>query len=76
MVNDTSKLKMKQKDQFSSKCESDIIKNLRNLTEINGKQSAKVFSNHVVESTTGLNKLNQTEDSLKTVMYLSCWGLN
>ena len=65
---------MKQKDQFPSKCESVIIKNFRDLTAMNGKHAP------MVDSTTGFKKLDdktkQTEESFRTVMYLSSWGLN
>ncbi|KAI3710354.1 hypothetical protein L2E82_40132 [Cichorium intybus] len=58
---------MKQKDQFSTKCERFIIENFRNTTAINAKQEAMVFS----DPTTGLKKLDdkskQTEESLRTV---------
>ena len=71
---------MKQKDQICASYESVIIKNFRDLTAVNKKQASMVFSDHGDDSITGLKKLqekpNQTEESLRTVMYFSCWGLN
>lgn len=65
---------MKQKEEYSSKCESGIIKNFRDLTTMNVKHAP------MVNSTTGFKKLEdktkQTEESLRIVMYLSSWGLN
>ncbi|KAJ0456209.1 hypothetical protein HanIR_Chr15g0759801 [Helianthus annuus] len=65
---------MKQKDQLCSRGESAIIKNLRDLTAINSKASM-LFSVHGVDPKLD-DKTKQSEESFKTVLYLSCWGLN
>nr|GEU98117.1 putative reverse transcriptase domain-containing protein [Tanacetum cinerariifolium] len=58
---------MKQKEQFSSKCESVLIKNFRDLTAMNVKHAP------MVDSTTGFKKLEdrkkQSEESLRTVIH-------
>ncbi|KAJ6935345.1 hypothetical protein NC652_010379 [Populus alba x Populus x berolinensis] len=66
------------KDQ-ASKCDSSAIKSLRDSACSSSSKQARRFSGSV-DSSSYMNakneKFKQAEESLRTVMFLSCWGPN
>ncbi|KAB5560527.1 hypothetical protein DKX38_005484 [Salix brachista] len=66
------------KDQ-ASKCDSSAIKSLRDSACSSSSKQARRFSGSVDSSVfmdARSEKFKQAEESLRTVMFLSCWGPN
>ncbi|XP_028805355.1 uncharacterized protein LOC114760257 [Neltuma alba] len=66
------------KDQ-GSKCGDSAIKSLRDSASSSSSKQVRRFSNAFdspAVKASNSDKLKQAEESLRTIMYLSCWGPN